>query len=173
MAFLLSRIISILVIFLLPICAFSSGTEKFLVQKNGVIIPIQKVILNLKGSIEPIQNTSSYSVKILNQKYIVDLKTGNNVENMIFAISPVNKKVNILFISVLPNKEIFFDNNPLDAVTDSKGNALIKDFYPEPGDHWLELCDGNRTVAKAKLTIKSKSDFKCSGKKMKCSIVNV
>jgi hypothetical protein len=170
---LLRKILLITLVFLFPICTFSLGNENLLIQKNGVIIPIQNAIIDLKGSMEPIRNTSNYSVNIFNQKYVVNFKSGMNVDRIIFAISPANKKVNIWFVSVQPRKEIYFDDNFLDVVTDNSGNAAIKDFYPEPGDHWLELREGAQIVAKEKLSIKAKSDFRCSGKKMKCLIINV
>jgi len=148
--------------------------QSILVQKNGAIVSFEKAINNERGSVSVIAGTDSYLVNVHAEKFMVDFKSSQSVSAAFFSIFPANVKVNILFVSVQPDRKIYFDGNYLNIMTDSKGNADIEDFYPEPGPHTIEL-KGNGFVPSnnVKLVINVKSTIKCTGEKqMICSVLN-
>lgn len=150
----------------------SNDMESLMIQKDGIITSFGKAIAAEQGKISPVVGTDSYFIDMSDSKYTVDFKSSQSVSGAVLSIFPSNIKVNISFISVQPNKKIYFDDSYLNVITDKHGNAIIADFYPEPGLHRIELKDSDRIVANAKLVINAKSNVKCSGEfHMKCLIV--
>lgn len=161
----------LIILMLSPLMCYSYNFQNTYIQKNGNVKSLNEIILE-HGEIEPIAGTSKYKVIYYGKTHVININMTGSLDNFIFGIVPNNIKVNVYFKHVLPHKQIYIDDADLKAVTSDKGNAEITDYYPEPGDHTIQLIEKNKILETDSLSIKVKGNISCYGSnKMKCKFM--
>lgn len=152
---------------MLPVMAFSAGIDDIYVQQGKEIMGFSQAVSYQHGSVIK-KNNSEYLVNIYNKKFIVNFKSEQSVQGLA-AVFPEHIFVNLAFLNVKPNKEIYFDNNHLDS-TDNQGNANKYFYLDKAGSYSVQLRDmKNKLVESDTIDINSRVLVKCTGnKKMLC-----
>lgn len=148
--------------------------QNIFVQKNGKLITLDNAIIQMNGKISEINDSNKYDVKVQNKIYSINLDSTINATNaidfLVNLIAPDNIKVNLYFISSIPENWIYWDNDNTGIQINKDGTAEITTLYPERGPHRIELRKNGHVNAKDKLKVISKTSITCVGEiNMKCN----